>query len=167
MMIVKGDFCSGAMFSECEKYRYVLWRRWEPNCESSNIVSFIGLNPSTADEVKLDPTVTRCVNWAKAWGFGGMAMLNCFAYRATDPKDMKRQADPVGNGNRAALLVWGRESGRTVLCWGNHGTWEDRNKEVLEILGDRNTFYHFGLTKTGQPKHPLYLPNNIELQKWK
>jgi hypothetical protein len=95
---------SGAIFSPCRKWRYVLWRIWEPVdkfLEGERMIVFIGLNPSTADEHKNDPTVSRCVRMARDWGFPGMFMLNAFAYRATDPQVMKVAMGPVGAMNDA------------------------------------------------------------------
>lgn len=74
------------IFSPCREYRYTLYREWMPG---DKVVQFIGLNPSTADEVKNDPTVTRCINYAKAWGYTGMYMTNIFAFRETDPNEYK------------------------------------------------------------------------------
>ena len=82
-----------AKFSACRKYRYALWRTWD---ESKPYVMIIGLNPSTADENKNDPTITRCINFAKSWGYGGVCVTNLFAFRATVPSDMKTSNDPIG-----------------------------------------------------------------------
>ena len=87
-----------AKLSECRKYRYALWRTWD---ETKPHVMIIGLNPSTADETKDDPTITRCINFAKSWGYGGVCMANLFAYRATEPTVMKGSTDPVGTENDA------------------------------------------------------------------
>lgn len=76
----------GAQFSQCRKYRYALWRTWDDDSH----ITFIGLNPSTADETEDDPTIRRCIAYAKKWEFGGINMLNLFAFRATSPGDMKR-----------------------------------------------------------------------------
>ena len=85
-----------AKLSECRKYRFALWRTWD---DSKPYVMFVGLNPSTADETTDDPTLTRCINYAKSWGFGGVCMANIFAYRATEPSDMKAATDPIGSEN--------------------------------------------------------------------
>ena len=85
-----------AKLSECRKYRFALWRTWD---DSKPYVMFVGLNPSTADETTDDPTLTRCINYAKSWGFGGVCMANIFAYRATEPNDMKAATDPIGSEN--------------------------------------------------------------------
>jgi len=82
-----------AKFSACRKYRYALWRNWD---ESKPYAMIIGLNPSTADENKNDPTITRCINFATSWGYGGVCVTNLFAYCATVPSDMKASNDPIG-----------------------------------------------------------------------
>ena len=85
------------IFSPCRRYRYTLWRAWD--MFNPGYVMFIGLNPSTADEVQDDPTIRRCIGYAKEWGYGAFCMTNIFAFRATDPRVMKAQADPVGPEN--------------------------------------------------------------------
>lgn len=91
-----------AKLSDCRTYRYELWRTWD---ESKPYAMFIGLNPSTADETEDDPTIRRCINFAKTWGYGGLCMTNLFAYRATQPEDMKRASDPIGNKNDETLIL--------------------------------------------------------------
>src|SRR4051812_29172166 len=76
---------SGAELSPCRRYRYELWRKWD----EGEVCCFIGLNPSTADETTDDATIRKCRKYAKRWGFAGMLMLNVFAFRATNPADMK------------------------------------------------------------------------------
>ena len=101
---------------------------------AGNMVAFIGLNPSTADETVNDPTVTRCMGYARRWGYSGMIMLNLFAYRATDPQEMKRQADPVGPANDFHLLLNCCRVQRVVCCWGNHGQYMGRAASVRQLL---------------------------------
>lgn len=114
------------------------------------MVAFIGLNPSTADETKDDPTVRRCIRYAQDWGFGGMVMLNAFAYRATDPSEMKRQPDPVGPDNDACLFEASTLFAQMVACWGAHGVWLGRQEQLAELLKGRRVF-HLGLTKGVEP----------------
>jgi len=135
---------------------------------ASGEVAFIRLNPSTVDERANDPTVTRCMGYARRWGFGGMVMLNLFAFRATDPKDMKAQADPVGPANDFHLLRIVLECHRVVCCWGCHGAYLGRSDDVRRMLAlmDKSTTADvmcFGLTATGEPKHPLYLRGDAPL----
>ena len=97
----KGDAPSVAVYSECERYRYSLTRIWD---QTGQRVMFVMLNPSTATEVQNDPTVERCERRARALGFGGFRVTNIFAWRDTDPRQMRAAADPVGPGNDAAIL---------------------------------------------------------------
>ena len=85
-----------ARFSKCKSYRYSLGRSWG---EGSGKAVFIGLNPSTADQRKDDPTIKRCVGFARAWGCGSMEIVNLFAFCATKPEDLKRYAKPIGRNN--------------------------------------------------------------------
>lgn len=147
-----------ADFSPCRTWRYTLWRRWD---DSKSFAQFIGLNPSTADETQDDPTVRRCINFAKAWGFGGMCMTNLFGFRATDPRDMKRVADPVGPENDRWLREIAGSAGVVVAAWGCHGTHLSRDRKVLAFLPQVSIL---ALTKDGHPKHPLYLPGDLRPQ---
>ncbi|WP_017302616.1 DNA N-6-adenine-methyltransferase [Nodosilinea nodulosa] len=151
---------SGALFSECRTWRYGLWRIWD---ESLPMVAFCGLNPSTADEENNDPTVRRCINFAKSWGFGGMFMLNAYGFRATLPKDMKAAADPVGPDNDKWLAYFAERSEMVIAAWGAHCSF-NREAEVYELL--KPNVYCLGTTKAGHPKHPLYLSASTERVPW-
>ena len=146
----------GAQFSKCRTWRYALWRTWD---NDKSHVMFIGMNPSTADETNDDPTIRRCINYAKAWGYGGIYMLNLFAFRATDPREMKAAADPVGPENISYLKVYHETAGITLACWGAHGHFM-RQGELIETILDN--LYCLGVTKTGHPRHPLYLKANLK-----
>ena len=150
----------GAQFSDCRKYRYVLWRIWD---EHKDCVVFIGLNPSTANEIEDDPTIRRCIGYAKDWGFGGLYMLNLFAFRATNPKELKRASFPIGFTNNRNLIIYS-DLRLTVACWGTQGTFMNRDKGVIELLG-REKLSCLGITKEGHPKHPLYLRRDAKLIK--
>lgn len=149
------DDLPAAEFSPCRTWRYVLRRRWAPG----GAVGFILLNPSTADETQNDPTIRRCIGYAKAWGFGALVLGNLFAYRATDPAVMRVAADPVGPGNNEALRLICREAEGRVICgWGADGVFMDRGKHVATLLRDAGaTPQALALTASGQPRHPLYL----------
>lgn len=114
----------------------------------------IGLNPSTADEVEDDPTLIRCINFAKSWGYGGVCMTNLFAYRATDPNDMKAAADPVGASNNRWLTRLAKEAGIVVAAWGNDGNYLNRASQIKNKIPD---LYCLKMNKSGEPAHPLYL----------
>ncbi|MGV6851542.1 MAG: DUF1643 domain-containing protein [bacterium] len=145
-----------AKFSECRTYRYALWRTWD---NSKPYLMFVGLNPSTADETIDDPTLIRCINYAKSWGFGGVSMANLFAYRATKPNDMKAAKDPVGIDNNHWLKTLAGEAGLVVAAWGNYGSYLGRSAQVKKLLGD---IYCLKLNKSGEPAHPLYQKADIK-----
>lgn len=147
-----------AVFSPCRKYRYILWRRWGADWDK-NYAMFIGLNPSTADETLDDPTIRRCVGYAKAWGYSGLCMANLFAYRATDPKDMLGVASPVGEENDAHLLKHSEAAGIVIAAWGNHGTHGARHLQVKRMISN---LHCLKITKTGMPGHPLYLSKELK-----
>ncbi len=161
--IVKSN--SGATFSRCRRWRYLLWRRWD---ETKPAANFLMLNPSTADEAKLDPSCTRARGYAERWGFGGLIVTNIFAWRATDPGEMKSVRDPVGRGNDAAILRAAREAAIVVCAWGNHGAHRERASRVLEFLESNSVELNYLKINgaTGQPAHPLYLPGTLEPLRW-
>ena len=140
-----------ANFSRCRTYRYALWRSWD---EHKPYAMMIGLNPSTADEVEDDPTLIRCINFAKSWGYGGVCMTNLFAYRATDPNDMKAVADPVGASNNRWLTRLAKEAGIVVAAWGNDGSYLNRASQIRNKIPN---LYCLKMNKSGEPAHPLYL----------
>ena len=148
---------SEAVFSHCENYRYSLMRTWD---SLKKRVVFIGLNPSTATELKNDPTVARIMVFARDWGYGSATVLNLFAFRATLPSDMKKVDNPVGKENDYFIKRGIKGADKIVVCWGNHGLFLGRGLEVREMIGAAECF---GLTKVGEPKHPLYLRRDAEL----
>jgi len=152
-----------ASFSPCRRYRYTLWRKWEGSRTSSGYAMFVGLNPSTADETVDDPTVRRCIAFAKAWGYDGLCMTNIFAYRATNPAEMLVQADPVGDENDATLRTMAEGAGLVVAAWGNHGGHRGRGEIVRRMLPN---LHYLQLTKIGQPGHPLYLSGKLRPIAW-
>ena len=150
----KGDAASEAIYSNCERYRYALTRVWAPGRQ----LLVVMLNPSTATETANDPTVERCERRARAMGFGGFRVVNLFAFLATDPRALRAVADPVGPDNDAALgagAVWAE----AILCgWGGHGALLGRDRAVAATLrAQTRPLWHLGLTRQGQPKHPLYI----------
>jgi len=150
---------SGATFSPCRRWRYLLWRRWDAAKPAAN---FLMLNPSTADEVKLDPTCARARDYAERWGYGALVVTNVFAFRNTDPARMKAAQDPVGPGNDAAIVRAAREAGIVVCAWGNHGGFLGRSTQVLEKLKANGIRLHaLRVNAGGEPAHPLYLPSRL------
>jgi hypothetical protein len=153
---------SGAAFSACRRWRYLLWRRWD---ESKPAANFLMLNPSTADELKLDPSCTRARVYAEQWGYGALIVTNLFGWRATDPGEMKAARNPVGRGNDRAILRAARESAIVVCAWGNHGAHLGRSQQIKRLL--RNTKLHvLRVNGAGEPAHPLYLPGRLEPLPW-
>jgi hypothetical protein len=139
-----------ARLSTCRRYRFALWRTWDAN---AGRVMFIGLNPSTADETTDDPTLVRCMNFARYWGYGGVCMGNLFAFRATQPESMKAAAEPVGRRNDYWLRKLAGESDLVVAAWGNDGDYLNRSHTVRGIVP---SLYCFKLNGSGEPAHPLY-----------
>lgn len=156
----------GAVFSPCREYRYTLSRLTgvyrkgvtpglsfapPPTC------LFIGLNPSTADEEKNDPTVTRMLGFARAWGYERLVVCNIFAYRSTDPLNLYEQHEPVGPENDVAIHMEALAAAFIVCAWGNHGDLLQRGDKVRHDLRLLHTLHALGHNAGGQPKHPLYL----------
>ena len=160
----KGDAASIAEYSQCERYRYTLTRVWEPTGPRA---VFVMLNPSTATEVQNDPTVERCERRARALGFGAFRVLNIFAYRATDPREMRRAADPIGPGNDTAILAGLPWADQVICAWGTHGAHLGRGAQVAGMLRKAGArLHHLGLSKDGHPKHPLYIGYNVQPHPW-
>jgi hypothetical protein len=152
-----------AVFSPDRKHRYTLKRRWWSD-PPGQTVAFIGLNPSTADETQDDPTVRRCINFAKTWGYNAMFMLNIFALRSTDPLALYRAKDPVGPWNDDYILKAVEDSSLVIACWGNHGALLNRGWTVIRLLEDAGVkLMRLGaMTQVGQPRHPLYLKGDLK-----
>ncbi len=124
---------------------------------------FVGLNPSTADETEDDPTLRRCMNFSRSWGYGGVCMANLFAFRATDPADMMAAPDPVGARNDRWLTRLARESGIVIAAWGNGGAYRGRSSEFVGRLAG---LHYLKLNVSGEPAHPLYLGRHLKPQPW-
>ncbi len=149
----------GARFDSTSLYRYSLWRKWSA---SAPRVAFVMLNPSTADATQDDPTIRRCVQFAKQWGYGSLEVVNLFAYRATHPHKLQQVNDPVGNDNDRTLLIAARRAAMLVMAWGNWGQLHGRDRAVLSLLASARPAYCLGITQSGQPRHPLYLRADIQ-----
>lgn len=159
-------------FSPCRTYRYTLVDEWDA---SKPRIMFIGLNPSTADEQKLDPTLNRIHKWSEGWGYGSFVMTNLFAFRSPHPKVMQACEEPIGPLNDYWLAKSAECSQRVVLAWGNGGAWMSRGDLVERMLtllplGPR-AFSCLGQTMHGYPTHPLArgkhrVPDDVQLQVW-
>lgn len=152
-----------ATFSRCKRYRYQLVRRWEGGAGRCVIV---GLNPSTADAQIDDPTIRRCMCFARDWGFNELIMVNLFAYRTPHPSHLKKCDSPVGPGNRRALRRACESAKRVVVAWGVHGTYLDQAAK-FSAIGRAQPLYCFGLSKNHQPLHPLYQRRDAVLKRYR
>ena len=120
------------------------------------------LNPSTADETDNDPTVERCERRARMMGFGGVEVVNIFAFRATDPVVMKQHASPIGADNDQAILAAAGNSGLVILGWGIHGDHLSRGRSVAALLEQSGIqAYCLTTTASGHPGHPLYVRYDV------
>lgn len=157
-----GKIGKGALLSDCRVYRYRLWRVWDAG---KGVCAFIGLNPSTADENVDDPTIRRCISFARKFGCGSLEMLNLFAFRSTDPKALRDLDNPVGNENDYYIREVTRQCELVIAAWGVHGKLGNRDIEVMELIG-LHKMRCLGVTKDGCPRHPLYLPEATEHQRF-
>jgi hypothetical protein len=144
---------SGAVI--VDQYRYCLWRQWHAQRPR---VTFVMLNPSTADASHNDPTIRRCLAFARAWGGGSLEVVNLFAYQATQPKMLLTVANPVGQENDAYILQAAARSSALIAAWGCYGHYRGRDRAVVELLTMHGyTLSCLGCTQDGFPRHPLYL----------
>lgn len=150
----------GAIFDAGGRYRYALWRAWSADYPR---IAFIMLNPSTADEQRNDPTIRRCIGFARAWQFGSLEVVNLFAYRVTNARELLKVDDPVGEENNRFLIQAIEQCSTVVVGWGTRGALLGRDRQVMELLACRENVYCLGLTKNGQPRHPLYVKGDTDL----
>ncbi len=153
MSLFKSLVRGGAVFDSTGTYRYWLWREWNANAPR---LSFVMLNPSTADADRNDPTIRRCIQFAHAWGYGAVDVVNLFAYRATQPQILRQVSEPIGHENDRHLRSVCDQAEVIVLAWGNWGSLHGRDRAVLQLLSNR-AVHCLGVTRSGQPRHPLYL----------
>lgn len=170
------SYGSGAVVSPCGRYRYRLWRNWG---RAERRVLFLMLNPSTADEHQDDPTIRKCVGFARRWGYGALDVVNLFAWRSTAPRGLLAAEDATGVDNDRAIAGAYRDASGVVLAWGSHGSpaslaqivtartvavsallrrlkWE--SPRVVECLGRASN---------GNPRHPLMLAYDTPLEEWR
>ena len=155
---------STAAYSDCQAYRYRLERVWD---QTGTKINFVMLNPSKADEVHNDPTVERCERRARSLGFGAFCVTNIFAWRDTDPRAMRRAAEPIGPFNDEVLVQAAEWADQVIAAWGTHGAHRDRGADVARMLFQAGgALFHLGLSKGGHPRHPLYLPYTQQPLSW-
>lgn len=147
---------SSAVISECQRYRYSLTRQWD---ESGSTLGFVMLNPSTADGEQDDPTIRKCIGFAQRLGFGAIRVVNLFAYRATDPQNLKAAGYLVGEENDAHIERAAREVGALICAWGSNAKNLSRPLEVMrliKVMGIQPKALK--INSGGIPAHPLMLP---------
>lgn len=157
-----------AIISDCGLYRYRLEREWEPSLYSLPIIM---LNPSTADADLDDPTIRRCVSFAKREGYGGIIVMNLFAFRATSPDDMKSASDPFGHEcgyHLDTLFEYANEYRTPILAaWGTHGNYRQRDAAIKATAKGWGTpLACLGKTAAGHPRHPLYVKGDQTFEEY-
>lgn len=162
---------SGAIISADGQYRYRLWREWDnllPKC------TFLMLNPSTADASQDDPTIRRCIGFARALKCGRLEVANLFPLRATDPEELMRHPNPLGQAQGGitadGAIMDAIDDASWVICaWGSHPAAALRAPDVLRMIrlcGRAGLLHHLGLNKDGSPKHPLYIAASVRPQRF-
>jgi hypothetical protein len=152
-------------FSPDRRHRYSLTHRWDVLFGGSRTILWLGLNPSVADEVRLDPTLTRIRTFSQREGFDGFVMGNLFGLRTPYPKEMMADPDPVGADNDAVLLEAAGRCEKIVAAWGAGGVYQSRADEVVRLFAGRE-LWCLGTTKEGHPRHPLYVAGKQALVLW-
>ena len=152
-----------ATLSDCGLYRYDLWRSWAVGPH----VTFLMFNPSVADGTEDDPTIGRCIGFARSWGFSGLVVVNLFAFRATEVRDLWKAADPVGPENDTFICSHAFP-GPIVAAWGVKPKAAARVREVYDKLNKMGrTLYAIRETHGGHPEHPLFLPGHLKAFAWR
>ncbi|MEO1575545.1 MAG: DUF1643 domain-containing protein [Pseudomonadota bacterium] len=155
-----------AIISECGRYRYVLTRTIgdpKPGCKRC---LFVMLNPSTADASEDDPTIRRCMGYAKAWGAAELTVVNLYALRATDPAELWKVDDPVGPQNGFYMFAALSLHHQVVCAWGANAEPDAVLHFERRARLARVPLLCLGINKDGSPKHPLYLRKDLEPVPW-
>lgn len=176
MLTIRELETENVVISPCGRYRYALHRQLTAHFNRKSCL-FIMLNPSTADGTADDPTIRRCIGFARDWGCNRLYVANLFAWRATDPNELKRNG--VGGGDitgplnkewieTLADVVTHRENerGPIVCAWGPKGRYLRQDETVTGWLDDTFSLSCLGRAKDGSPRHPLMLRRDTELQKY-
>lgn len=151
-----------ATISECGKFRYTLGRRWS---DGPKLLAFVMLNPSTADADQDDATIRRCIKFAQAHGYDALEVVNLFAYRATDPKDLRKAGWPAGPDNDVHIEAVARAANAVCVAWGANVAALERPQIVLPLLRKIGTpILCLRITRSGHPQHPLMLPSSCRLE---
>lgn len=159
-----------AIISDCGTYRYLLTRATGVTLFESQArtVNFIMLNPSTADATADDPTIRRCIRFAMAWDYERLVVTNLFAFRATDPGDLRHAPDPIGPENNPHIARAAAAADLVVFAWGREGGYRGRSRMVRSLLSGltQRPPCYLRLTKNGEPWHPLYVPADTTPTPW-
>ncbi len=151
-----------AVISSCGRYRYLLRRVWDHKKPRALLCM---LNPSTADAKQGDPTIRSCVRLLSALGYGSFEVVNVFGHRATNPKELGHTHDYVGEANDNVIKSASKRCDVVVCAWGAHPLAHDREFYLKTALGSgKPALYCFGKTKSGAPKHPLYIKTGTPLE---
>lgn len=159
---MNSNWNGGAEFSKDRKHRFALYRTKKSIFDQKEKVKrilWIMLNPSTADEDHNDPTIRRCMGFSERWGYNHVEIANLFSLRSTDPKALMEDSNESYYASNMQWLIHVAVTNNFVVCgWGNHGSYKNRGKEVVEMLAPFADLHCLGITKNGHPMHPLYLP---------
>lgn len=151
-----------AVISDCGQYRYLLRRVWDFAKPRALLVM---LNPSTADARQDDATIRSCVRLLSGLGYGSMEVVNCFGWRATDPSELAKAADPIGADNDRIIESAVNRCDIVIFAYGAHAMAGRRGRQIREIVSrSRPAAFCFGKTKAGAPKHPLYIKSGTQLE---
>lgn len=151
-----------AVISECGKYRYLLRRAWDHKLPRA---TFVMLNPSTADAEVDDATIRSCIRLCKSWGYGSFEVVNLFAYRSAKPDELAKVPDPCGPKCDVILEGAVQRSEMTICAWGAHPMAIERGRNVWSTIHAlRPSAFCLGVTKSGAPKHPLYIKIGTRLE---
>lgn len=161
------DMVREARISSDQQYRYTLLRRWGDTPRKG--ITWIMLNPSTADAEKDDPTIRRCMKFTERMGFKAMLVVNLFALRATNPRDLLWSADPVGPENGSWVRKACHQGAIVIAAWGAlQEPFNGASRNLAQIIQkDGYALKCLGTTKDGSPRHPLYVRANAPLVDWR
>ncbi|GHO96088.1 hypothetical protein KSF_061360 [Reticulibacter mediterranei] len=151
------DKGQGAIIEDA--YRYRLWRTWDTDRPS---LVWILLNPSMADEHTDDPTLRRLLRFSQTFGYGGLVLVNLFAWQTPDPRLLSTVPDPVGPKNDHFIQEAVTQTEQIVIAWGNGGRYLHREQAVLALLSSV-PLSCLNVTRCGSPVHPLYQPRTRSL----
>ena len=151
-----------AAISDCGRYRYLLRRTWDVKKPRAVLIM---LNPSTADARVDDATIRSCVRLLSALHYGSLEVVNLFAWRATEPDELLAASEPVGEKNDVAIMSAVGRCDLAICAWGAHRAADRRARHVKEMIrSHRPAIFCFGKTKSGSPKHPLYIKSGTPLE---